>query len=264
MMTTYRVNFILTLEDLRRARARQRSCRWPTENDIPDSFMRISSPPAASTSSFTWHFSKAFQIFKSSCIWNGSRLSLNKRTKKKGHYLFVIDKYYNSNEAKVRRSIRSVHHKNTQLDYLNDPSNRNGLWGTTAKCERSSLTGISLMFTPSMRMEPVHIGVSRKRAFNKLDFPAPVLPIIPIWLHATWKVINIMGVINFRYLQQQVRYRAPTCFPPAILKLRLQSAGGKDGLYFKVTLWNSITPWFGQPGFKRRLPACSSWGMSIY
>jgi len=48
-----------------------------------------------------------------------------------------------------------------------------------AKCVRSSLTEIFLISTPSIEMEPVHIGVRRKRAFNTLDFPAPVLPIIP-------------------------------------------------------------------------------------
>ncbi|KAF9686268.1 hypothetical protein SADUNF_Sadunf03G0141100 [Salix dunnii] len=62
-----------TLDDLRRARARQRSCLCPTEKDDPDSFMWISSPPADSTSSLTWHFSRISQIFKSLFIWNGSR-----------------------------------------------------------------------------------------------------------------------------------------------------------------------------------------------
>lgn len=67
----------ITFEDLRSARARQRSCRCPTENDIPDPFTWISSPPTASTSSLTWHLSRAFQISESSLVWNGSRLSLD-------------------------------------------------------------------------------------------------------------------------------------------------------------------------------------------
>ena len=66
----------LTFEDLRCARARQRSCRCPTKNDIPDPFTWIYNPPTASTSSLTWHLSRAFQISESSVTWNGSRLSL--------------------------------------------------------------------------------------------------------------------------------------------------------------------------------------------
>lgn len=75
-------------------------------------------------------------------------------------------------------------------DYLTDPSNKNGLWGTTEKCVRSSLTGTSAMFIPSTKIYPVHIGVRRKRAFKTLDFPAPVLPMIPTWKKIKGKMLT--------------------------------------------------------------------------
>lgn len=58
------------------ARARHISCRWPTENDVPFSLTMMSSPPAVSTSSLIWHFSRTSQILKSGVIQEGSRFSL--------------------------------------------------------------------------------------------------------------------------------------------------------------------------------------------
>lgn len=71
----------MTFVGLRSARARQSSCRCPTENDVPAPFTGISSPPAASTSSLRWHFSRTSQILKSLLTRNGSRLSLEIRKK---------------------------------------------------------------------------------------------------------------------------------------------------------------------------------------
>jgi len=65
--------------------------------------------------------------------------------------------------------------------HLSDPWNRKGLWGTTARQERSSLIGRWLMFFPSTNISPLQTGVSRKSAFKIEDFPAPVLPITPTW-----------------------------------------------------------------------------------
>ena len=68
------------------------------------------------------------------------------------------------------------------LVYLNDPSNKNGLWGTTAKWERRSLREISAILIPSTKIQPPLIGFKRNRAFKMLDFPAPVLPMTPTWI----------------------------------------------------------------------------------
>lgn len=96
----------LTFEDLRSARARQRSCRCPTENDILDSFRWISSPPAASTSSLTWHLSKAFQMFISSHSRNGSRLSLQILNKGRANWLII-----ESNWCDQKVNVTWLYHK---------------------------------------------------------------------------------------------------------------------------------------------------------
>lgn len=68
-----------TLEHLRRARARHRSCLCPTENDVPDSFTSISNPlPILSTSSFISHFFRISHISFSHFSSNGSRFALQK------------------------------------------------------------------------------------------------------------------------------------------------------------------------------------------
>lgn len=65
------------------------------------------------------------------------------------------------------------------LPYLNDALNKNGLWGTTANCERRCLRETIDISTSSTRMRPPVIELRRNKAFKMLDFPAPVLPMTP-------------------------------------------------------------------------------------
>lgn len=159
--------------------------------------------------------------------------------------------------------------------YLKDPSNKKGLCGTTANRPRRSLTGVLIMLSPSTKICPPQIGVRRKRAFNMLDFPAPVLPTIPTWKHmnlqwqyANWREHNFQTHYCFKMqiLRQSISgiICTLTCVPPSIVKLMSCKAAGKEGLYLIVTFWNSINPWNGQSGLKDWYPQSSSWGTSIY
>ena len=60
------------------------------------------------------------------------------------------------------------------------PPKRKGLWGTIVSRERRCRRETSAVFTPSIKILPTLIGVKRKRLLRILDFPAPVLPAIPI------------------------------------------------------------------------------------
>lgn len=64
--------------------------------------------------------------------------------------------------------------------YLNDPSKRNGVCGTTEKRVRRSLNEVLAIFIPSTKMQPPESGLRRNNTFKMLDFPAPVLPTIPV------------------------------------------------------------------------------------
>lgn len=68
---------------------------------------------------------------------------------------------------------------NSYENYLKEPSNKNGLCGTTAKQLRRCLTETSEISSPSTKIRPPEIGLKRNSAFSTLDLPAPVLPTIP-------------------------------------------------------------------------------------
>lgn len=146
--------------------------------------------------------------------------------------------------------------------YLNDPSKRKELWGTTANLDRRSLTGIPTISIPSKRICPPQIGLRRNKTFKMLDFPAPVLPTIPTWSNvmqpsSQFMCRSIRGVPSDKYQLTDV--------PPETVKETSDNAGGKDGMYLSVTFRNSISPWDGQIGSNEwPRPLSSSWGMSMY
>lgn len=148
----------------------------------------MSSPPAASTSSLTQHFSRVFQILSSLVTWNGSKFALKINVEAK--YLMSSIKSQQHDVSATKRLLYSS-------GYLNDPSNKNGLWGTTAIRERRSLTGTPAMFIPSTIIRPPQIGLRRNTAFRMLDFPAPVLPTIPTWF-------SFRQLLNLVYTNSQL------------------------------------------------------------
>ena len=61
------------------------------------------------------------------------------------------------------------------------PSNKNGSCGTIDKLLLNFFKGISQIFSPSISIFPSKASITLNNDKVRLDFPLPVLPIIPIF-----------------------------------------------------------------------------------
>ena len=101
------------------------------------------------------------------------------------------------------------------------PSNKNGSCGTMDKLLLNFFNGISWIFSPSISIFPSKASIILNNDKVRLDFPLPVLPIIPIFS------------------------------PGFISKLILLSAKSQSFLYFIEKFSNNTLPWSGHDLFDK-------------
>ena len=145
------------------ARAKHRSCLWPTlfikYSSILSYFQRFNylnaiyiylrlSPPSLHSNMRPFSSERA-----NSLRWTCSRADHNSWSE------------WLSNGSKFIRS---------------EPEKTIGSWGMMLILCLKSCNPISLIFTSSISISPSDDSSSRNRAIERLDFPAPVLPTIPI------------------------------------------------------------------------------------
>lgn len=154
-------------------------------------------------------FLKIALAMHTSCFSPIDKLSPESEMRVSRPYL-SLNTSYRQHFFRVYNSIVSVYYFLGSRFSRKVPSIMTGYWEMRVMLDLKSLSGMSIVFFPSIKMAPSVGSTILKIDEVIVDFPAPVLPTIPI-------------------------------FSPALtLKVRLFKTLGKLGRYFKVK-WSNYT-----------------------
>ena len=145
-----------------RARAKHKSCRWPT---LFIQFQRFKSKISASLLFYIYLRLSPPSLHSNMRPFSSERVNSLRWTCSRADHNSWSE--WVSNGSKFMRS---------------EPEKMIGSCGMMLILCLKSCNPISLIFTSSISISPSEDSSSRNRAIERLDFPAPVLPTIPIYI----------------------------------------------------------------------------------